>query len=61
MAIVLEAMTVEDVEVLMTDYNQFLSVMIKPAVVLEMFTSMAEAFLQATMVELKDVTSVINN
>ena len=60
LAIVLEAMTVGDVEVLMMDDNQFLSV-IKPAVVLEMFTSMAEAFLQATMVEVKDVTSVINN
>ena len=58
--IVLEAMTVGNVEVLMMDDNRFLSV-IKPAIVLEMFTSMVEAFLQATMVEVKDVTSVTNN
>ena len=55
--IVLEAMIAGNVEVLMSDDNRFISVIVTPKVVFESVSSMAEAFLQATMVEIKNSTA----
>ena len=61
LTIVLEAMTYGSVDVLMSDDNRFISVMVTPQVVFESFSYMAEAFLQATMVKIKSAVSVIDS